>query len=53
MPLTHSINILLTLSNNNYGTWGMKRGTAFIRALFLFLLVILILKLAYDMVKPA
>lgn len=32
---------------------AMKRGTAFIRGLFLFLLVILILKLAYDMVKPA
>jgi len=32
---------------------AMKRGTAFIRALFLFLLVILILKLAYDMVRPA
>jgi hypothetical protein len=31
----------------------MKRGTAFIRGLFLFLLVVLILKLAYDMVKPA
>jgi hypothetical protein len=31
----------------------MKRGTPFIRGLFLFLLVILILKLAYDMVKPA
>jgi len=53
MPLTHSINILLTLLNNNYGNWGMKRGPAFIRALFLFLLVILILKPAYDMVKPA
>ena len=36
------------------GTWvAMKRGTAFIRALFLCLLVILILKLAYDMVKPS
>lgn len=32
---------------------AMRRGTAFIRGLFLFLLVILILKLAYDMVKPA
>jgi uncharacterized protein len=32
---------------------AMKRGTAFIRGLFLFLLVVLILKLAYDMVKPA
>jgi len=32
---------------------AMKRGTPFIRALFLFLLVILILKLAYDMMKPA
>ena len=36
------------------GTWvAVKRGTPFIRALFLFLLVVLILKLAYDMVKPA
>ncbi|MGA7751067.1 MAG: TSUP family transporter [Gallionella sp.] len=36
------------------GTWvAMKRGSAFIRVLFLFLLVILILKLAYDMVRPA
>jgi uncharacterized membrane protein YfcA len=36
------------------GTWvAMKRGTPFIRGLFLFLLIILILKLAYDMVKPA
>ncbi|MEO6974622.1 MAG: TSUP family transporter [Gallionella sp.] len=33
------------------GTWvAMKRGTPFIRGLFLFLLAILILKLAYDMV---
>jgi uncharacterized membrane protein YfcA len=33
------------------GTWvAMKRGTPFIRGLFLFLLVILILKLASDMV---
>lgn len=32
---------------------AMKRGTGFIRGLFLCLLVILILKLAYDMVKPA
>lgn len=32
---------------------AMKRGTAFIRGLFLFLLVVLILKLAWDMVKPA
>jgi len=32
---------------------AMKRGTAFIRGLFLILLVVLILKLAYDMVKPA
>lgn len=32
---------------------AMKRGTGFIRGLFLFLLVILILKLAYDMLKPA
>ncbi len=31
---------------------AMKRGTAFIRGLFLFLLVILTLKLAYDMMKP-
>jgi hypothetical protein len=30
----------------------MKRGTVFIRALFLFLPVILVLKLAYDMLKP-
>jgi uncharacterized membrane protein YfcA len=36
------------------GTWvAMKRGTPFIRGLFLFLLIILILKLAYDMVRPA
>ncbi len=36
------------------GTWvAMKRGTPFIRGLFLYLLAILILKLAYDMVKPA
>lgn len=36
------------------GAWvAMKRGTAFIRGLFLCLLIILILKLAYDMVKPA
>jgi len=36
------------------GTWvAMKRGTAFIRGLFLFLLVILICKLAYDMMKSA
>ena len=32
---------------------AIKRGTAFIRSLFLFLLVILILKLAYDIMKPA
>lgn len=32
---------------------AVKRGTAFIRGLFLFLLVILIFKLACDMVKPA
>jgi len=32
---------------------AMKRGTAFIRGLFLVLLVVLILKLAYDMVRPA
>jgi uncharacterized membrane protein YfcA len=32
---------------------AIKRGTPFIRALFLFLLLILILKLACDMVKPA
>ena len=32
---------------------AMKRGTAFIRGLFLFLLVILTLKLAYDMMRPA
>jgi uncharacterized membrane protein YfcA len=31
---------------------AIKRGTAFIRGLFLFLLIGLILKLAYDMVKP-
>ena len=31
---------------------AMKRGTGFIRGLFLCLLIILILKLAYDMVKP-
>ncbi|MCG6932701.1 MAG: TSUP family transporter [Gallionella sp.] len=31
---------------------AMKRGTAFIRALFLFLLVVLIIKLAWDMVQP-
>jgi uncharacterized membrane protein YfcA len=36
------------------GTWvAMKRGTPFIRGLFLFLLVILIFKLAYDMVNLA
>jgi len=36
------------------GTWvAMKRGTAFIRGLFLFLLIILIFKLAYDMVISA
>jgi len=34
------------------GTWvAVKRGTAFIRALFLCLLIILIFKLAYDMVR--
>jgi hypothetical protein len=32
---------------------AIKRGTPFIRALFLFLLVVLILKLGYDMVQPA
>lgn len=32
---------------------AMKRGTAFIRGLFIFLLVILIFKLAYDMMRPA
>jgi uncharacterized protein len=32
---------------------AMKRGTAFIRGLFLFLLAVLILKLAWDMVKSA
>ena len=32
---------------------AMKRGTAFIRGLFLFLLVILISKLACDMVRHA
>lgn len=32
---------------------AMKRGTAFIRGLFLSLLIVLILKLAYDIVKPA
>lgn len=32
---------------------AMKRGTGFIRGLFLCLLIVLILKLAYDMVKPA
>ncbi len=32
---------------------AMKRGTAFIRGLFLFLLIVLILKLAYDMVRLA
>ncbi len=32
---------------------AMERGTPFIRGLFLFLLAILILKLAYDMVKPS
>jgi uncharacterized protein len=31
---------------------AMKRGTGIIRGLFLILLAILILKLAYDMVKP-
>lgn len=30
MPLTHFINILLTPSNNNYGTWGGK--VAFLHA---------------------
>ena len=32
---------------------AIKRGTPFIRALFLFLLVVLIFKLAWDMVQPA
>ena len=32
---------------------AMKRGTPFIRGLFLVLLIVLILKLAYDMVRPA
>ena len=31
---------------------AIKRGTAFIRGLFLFFLIVLILKLAYDMVRP-
>lgn len=43
---------------NMLGAWtgtrvAMKRGTPFIRALFLFLLVALIFKLAWDMVRPA
>jgi uncharacterized protein len=36
------------------GSWvAMKRGTAFIRVLFLCLLTMLIFKLAWDMLKPA
>jgi uncharacterized membrane protein YfcA len=36
------------------GSWvAMKRGTAFIRVLFLGLLTMLIFKLAWDMLKPA
>ncbi len=36
------------------GTWvAMKRGTGFVRILFLCLLVVLIAKLAYDMVRTA
>lgn len=36
------------------GSWvAMKRGTGFIRILFLCLLTLLIAKLAYDMVRPA
>jgi uncharacterized membrane protein YfcA len=35
------------------GTWvAMKHGTGFVRVLFLSLLPILILKLAYDIVAP-
>ena len=43
---------------NMLGAWtgtrvAMKRGTPFIRALFLLLLLVLIFKLAWDMVQPA